>query len=90
MQRKYLNIKFINQIMEERGITVKQIVEGSDFSERRIKNYLQGNLPKKVPLLVAVLFCIKLNIGFNDILTTDPPSLPSPFIKGEGGCEADG
>lgn len=59
--------------MEERGITVKQLVEGTDFSERMIKNYLQGNLPKKVPLLVAVLFCKKLNIRFNEILTTDPP-----------------
>lgn len=69
----YLNIKYIKQVMKERDINVKQLVEGFDISERMINNYLQGNLPRKIPLIVGAMFCFKLNIGFYEILTTEPP-----------------
>ena len=59
--------------MQERGVSAKQLIEGSDISERRIKRYLKGILPKRVPLKLAVLFCLKFNIGFKEILTTEPP-----------------
>lgn len=71
----YLNIKFIKQVMEKRNFTVKQLAKEFDISERRINNYLQGKVFKKVPFKIWYMFYSKLNLKFKELITTEPPEL---------------
>lgn len=69
----YLNIEKINSVMKERGINAKQLVDGTNISEKRLKRYLQGKVYKNVPLSVAIIFRKKLDIVFEDFMTETPP-----------------
>lgn len=70
----YLDIEKINRIMKERGISAKQLVDGTNISEKRLKRYLQGKVYKNVPLSVALLFRKKLDITFEDFMIEIPPT----------------
>lgn len=69
----YLDIEKINHIMQERGISLKQLIDGTNISERRLKRYLRGEVYKNLPLSIAILFSKKLDITFEDMMITTPP-----------------
>ena len=72
-QSYYLNTKLIKQVMKERGVTVKQLADEYDYSERILNDYLEGKRQKNIPLKIGIILRTKLNIKIEDMLTSEPP-----------------
>ncbi len=69
----YLNTEFIKNVMTERKLSVKQLVDGSEISARRIKRYLNGTVYNRIPLEIVIVLMQALNVKFDDLTTLIPP-----------------
>lgn len=73
MQYFYVNTKLIKKAMNEKQMNIEQLSAETGISVYRLNGFIQGTIPRRGSLEIAIQIRLKLDIILEDMLTNKPP-----------------